>query len=114
MVLASIHYFYQGKLGSTISTDEGYLAMRMCALNVIAQIESKVGFEKIMGLNHFDAYYQSSEGWDESPVIVNGASDLFKELLGDAGTHSRSILGVNNLPRNFCVGISATFTIHNS
>lgn len=104
-------FLFQGRLGNEISTEQGYKAMELCALNVLAQIESKVGFESIVGLNHIDAYFQSSENWDESPMVVNGASDLFVKVLGEKGRHSRSILGVEKLPRNFSVGLTASFTI---
>ena len=104
---------YRGRLGDKLSTQEGYKAMKLCALNVIAQIEAKIGFENIIGLNHIDTYYQSSEYWDDSPIVVNGASDLFVSLLEEKGKHSRAIFGVQNLPRNFSVGLTATFTIKN-
>ena len=104
-------YLYQGRLGNELTTKEGYKAMELCALNVIAQIEAKIGFDNVIGLNHIDAYYQSSENWDDSPTVVNGASDLFMNILGEKGQHSRSIFGVQNLPRNFSVGLTTTFTL---
>ena len=104
-------YLYQGRLGNDISTEQGYQAMELCALNVLAQIDKKVGFEKIVGLNHMDAYFQSGEDWDESPKVVNGASDLFVKVLEEKGKHSRAIFGVEKLPRNFSVGLTASFTI---
>lgn len=104
-------FLHQGRLGDTISTDEGYKAMEMCALNVLAQINAKVGFENIVGLNHVDIYFQSGENWDDSPVVANGASDTFVAVLGEKGQHSRAIFGVDKLPRNFCVGLAATATI---
>ncbi|MBL1233230.1 MAG: RidA family protein [Vicingaceae bacterium] len=104
-------FLYQGKLGEEISTDEGYKAMEICALNVLSQINKKIGFDKIVGLNHIDAYFQSGEKWDDSPKVVNGASDLFINVLEKRGEHSRAIFGVHKLPRNFCVGLTASFTI---
>jgi len=104
-------FLYQGRLGDEISTEQGYKAMELCALNVLAQVESKIGFHKIIGLNHFDAYFQSAENWDESPNVVNGASNLFVKVLNEKCQHSRAIFGVHKLPRNFCVGLTATFTI---
>ncbi len=104
-------YKYQGRLGNEISTDDGYKAMELCALNVLAQVDKKVGFKNIVGLNHIDAYFQSGKDWDESPKVVNGASDLFVTILEDRGKHSRAIFGVEKLPRNFSVGLTATFTI---
>ncbi|SDW47153.1 Enamine deaminase RidA, house cleaning of reactive enamine intermediates, YjgF/YER057c/UK114 family [Lutibacter oricola] len=106
-------YFYQGRLGNEIGTEQGYIAMELCALNVLAQVENKIGFDKIVGLNHFDAYFQSEENWDDSPIVVNGASDLFVKVLEEKGEHSRAIFGVEKLPRNFSAGLTATFTIKN-
>ncbi len=105
------NFLYQGRLGDEISTEQGYKAMELCALNVLAQIDQKVGFDHIIGLNHIDAYFQSGNNWDESPNVVNGASDLFVKVLEEKGQHSRAIFGVEKLPRNFSVGITTSFTI---
>lgn len=104
-------YLYQGTLGNDITTEQGYAAMEICALNVLSQIENKIGFKNVLGLNHIDAHYVSAGSWDEAPKVVNGASDLFVEALEEKGFHSRSIYGVHNLPRNFCVGLTASFTL---
>jgi len=104
-------YVYQGQLGNEISTNDGVKAMELCALNVLAQIHDKVGFEKIIGLNHIDAYYQSDAQWDDAPKVVDGASQIFTKILGELGAHSRAIFGVAKLPRNFSVGLTTTFTI---
>ena len=104
-------YLYRGRLGNEVDTGAGTKAMELCGLNVLAQINEKVGFEKIEGLNHIDVYFQSAENWDDSPIIANGASDLFVKILEDRGTHSRAIFGVHKLPRNFCVGLTASFTL---
>ncbi|TYA84244.1 RidA family protein [Seonamhaeicola marinus] len=102
---------YQGRLGNEISTEEGFKAMELCALNVLAQVDNKIEFKNIIGLNHIDAYFQSGDHWDDSPIVVNGASELFVNVLGDKGKHSRAIFGVEKLPRNFSVGLTASFTI---
>lgn len=104
-------YHYQGRLGNELTTEEGYKAMELCALNVLAQVNKKIGFDKIVGLNHMDAYFQSGQDWDDSPIVANGASDLFVKVLEEKGKHTRAIFGVEKLPRNFCVGITASFTI---
>ncbi len=104
-------YHYQGKLGEDVTTDEGYKAMQLCALNLLAQIKKYIGWEKLLGFNHLDAYYQAAEDWDEGPIVVNGASDLLTEVLAEKGKHSRAIFGVAHLPRNFAVGLTATLTL---
>ncbi len=80
-------------------------------MNVLAHIEKSIGFDKLIGLNHLDAYFQADKEWDESPKIVDGASDLFVNVLGDKGLHSRAIFGVEKLPRNFSVGLTCSLTI---
>jgi len=102
---------YQGRLGNEVSSKEGFKAMELCALNVLAQVDKKIGFDKIIGLNHIDAYFQSGTDWDDSPNVVNGASDLFVKVLEEKGKHSRAIFGVEKLPRNFSVGLTTSFTI---
>jgi len=102
---------YQGRLGNEISSKDGFKAMELCALNVLAQVNEKIGFDKVIGLNHIDAYFQSGADWDDSPNVVDGASDLFVKVLEEKGKHSRAIFGVEKLPRNFSVGLTATFTI---
>jgi enamine deaminase RidA (YjgF/YER057c/UK114 family) len=104
-------FLYKGRLGQELNTGEGYKAAELSALNVLAQIKEFVGFENLVGLNHMDAYFQASGDWDESPVVVNGASDLFVKVLGEKGVHSRSIFGVDHLPKNFSVGICCSFTL---
>lgn len=104
-------YLYQGRLGDTVTTEAGYVAAAMCAANVLAQVHKYVGFDKVAGLNHADIYYQAADGWDDGPVVANGASDLFVNVLGDKGIHTRAIFGVDKLPRNFSVGITCSFSL---
>jgi len=105
------NWMYKGRFGVELTTEEGYKAMQLCALNVLAHIHKSIGFDNIVGMNHLDAYYQAVDGWDESPKVVDGASDLFVNVLGDRGKHSRAIFGVDSLPRNFSAGITCSLTI---
>lgn len=102
---------FKGLLGADVSTQEGLQAARKAAMNVISQINRFVGFENVEGLNHFDMYYLSTSDWDEAPMVANSASDLFVNALRSKGIHTRAIFGVHALPRNFCVGITASFTL---
>ena len=105
------NWIYKGRLGKELTTEDGYKAMELCALNVLAHIDNSIGADNIIGLNHLDAYYQVHGDWDDAPVIVDGASDLFVKVLGEKGTHSRAIFGVDKLPRNFSVGLTCSITI---
>lgn len=102
---------YAGKLGKEVTTIEGYQAARIAAMNILGQIEKHLGFEKIEGLNHLDIYYAADGEWNESPTIADGASDLFLEVLGDKGRHTRALFGVERLPGFACVGVTGAFTV---
>lgn len=104
-------FLHLGRLGAELTTEEGSKAMQLCAFNVLVQVNKHVGIQNIEGLNHIDACYQAAKEWDEAPLVLNGASDLFTSVLGDKGQHSRSLFGVDKLPRNFSVGLTSTFTI---
>jgi enamine deaminase RidA (YjgF/YER057c/UK114 family) len=104
-------FHYIGKLGKEVTTEEGYLAARMAAINVLGQIDKFVGLENIEGLNHADIYYRATEEWDEGPRVADGASDLFLNVLGNLGQHTRAIFGVEKLPRGFCMAITTSFTL---
>ena len=106
------NWIYKGRLGKELTTDDGYKAMQLCALNVLAHIVKSIGFAHLIGLNHIDAYYQAAYDWDDAPKVVDGASDLFVKVLGDKGKHSRAIFGVDRLPRNFSVGLTCSMTIN--
>lgn len=102
---------FTGKLGGNITTIEGYQAARIAAMNVLGQIDKHLGFDKINGLNHLDIYYVAAGDWNEAPTAADGASDLFLEILGDAGKHTRAIFGVERLPNSACIAVTASFTI---
>jgi len=102
---------HAGRLGVDVSNDQGYEAAGICARNIIGQIQKYIGFEKIEGLNHLDIYFQNGENWSGGPAVANGASDLFNQVLGDAGNHTRTIVGVHSLSRNSCIAITSSFTL---
>lgn len=104
-------HLFKGRLGAEFTTAQGHDAFRLCALNVLSQLDHKVGLHRLLGMNHMDAHYRSASGWDEAPKAVNGASDLFVDVLGEKGVHTRALFGVQELPRQFAVGITTSFTL---
>lgn len=104
-------FFFLGRLGNEVTTEQGYEAAKMAATNVLLQIDKFVGYDRIVGLNHADIYYQVSGTWDEGPRVANGASDLFLQVLGDRGQHTRAIFGVDRLPKNHSIALTTSFTI---
>lgn len=102
---------FRGRLGPELTTPDGYGAAELCALKVLAQIDRFVGFEHVLGLNRIEAYLLTAADWDDFPQVVDGASRLFLEALGEAGRHARSLIGVEHLPLNAPVELTATFTL---
>lgn len=106
-------YKYTGSLGGNLNTTDGYKAARLCAVNILKQVTHHVKEENLVGLNHLEILYQCTKDWDEGPKIADGASELFLQLMGKKGRHTRSIWAVNKLPGNFVTGVVASFTLKN-
>jgi enamine deaminase RidA (YjgF/YER057c/UK114 family) len=104
-------FYYVGRLGGDLTTEDGYQAAKIAATNVLLQLDKFVGYDRLVGMNHADIYYQVHEDWDEGPRVADGASDLFLSVLGDRGLHTRAIIGVERLPRGFSVALVTSFTI---
>jgi enamine deaminase RidA (YjgF/YER057c/UK114 family) len=103
---------WAGRLGVELDTEAGYAAAQLCALNVLAQLDRAVGFERLVGLGRFEAYLQASDGWNAYPRVLDGASELFLAALGaEVGTHARVPLGVAHLPNNAPVALAVTAVV---
>jgi enamine deaminase RidA (YjgF/YER057c/UK114 family) len=98
-----------GTVGLNRTVDEGYVAARACALTQLAVLKQHLGsFDAIKQIISVNGYVNAVQGFDDSPKVINGASDLFVELLGDAGRHVRAAIGVSALPRNALVELQMT------
>lgn len=97
---------YKGKLGKDLAVEEGYRAARICALNALSAIRDVVGsLDNIEQIVKVVGFVNSAEGFTEQPKVINGASDLLKEIFGAAGQHARSAVGVNELPLDTAVEV---------
>ena len=95
---------YAGHVGSELTDGEGYQAARLCALNALAQIKAEFGsFDPLEMLVRVEGHVNSAPGWTGHPQVLNGASDLFAEVLGERAGHARTALGHNELPLNAAV-----------
>ncbi len=92
---------YQGQVGSDLSISEGYRAAELAAVNVLAQIKKKLGtFDRLVKIVRVDGHISSSDDFIEQPKVLDGASDLFKKVLGDKSGHARTVFGHPRLPKN--------------
>jgi len=103
---------WQGQLGDARSIDEGYAAARLCALNVLGILRRAVGsLDAVHQMLHMGGYVNAVSGFDSSPLVINGASDLFVEVFGEAGRHARAAIAVAGLPKNATVEIQTIFEL---
>ncbi|MBC2607869.1 RidA family protein [Pelagicoccus albus] len=97
---------HEGQVGSDQTIESGYEAAKVCALNALAAIKGAVGdFDKLREIVYMSGYVNAVSGFDSSPLVINGASDLFIELLGEKGMHARAAVAVAGLPKNATVEI---------
>ena len=103
---------HSGQVGGERSVDEGYAAARVCALNSLAAVKAALGsLDRVKEFLYVGGYVSAVAGFDRSPQVVNGASDLFVSLYGEAGKHARAAVAVAGLPRNATVEIQVTVAV---
>ena len=93
-----------GKLGADLSVEQGYEAARWCALNLLARMKAELGdLDRVTRVLKVVGMVNSSPDFEEQARVIDGASDLFVDLFGEAGRHSRSAPGMAVLPGNTAV-----------
>jgi enamine deaminase RidA (YjgF/YER057c/UK114 family) len=95
-----------GTVGLDRTVADGYSAARACALTQLAVLKRELGsLDRIAEILSLNGYVNAVPGFEDSPAVINGASDLLVQLLGDAGKHVRAAVGVSALPRNAIVEV---------
>ena len=102
-----------GKLGAEVSNEAGIAAARLCALNVLAQVQAAVGdLERgVVQCVRLGGFINAVPSFSGLAPIMNGASDLMVAVLGDRGRHARSTVGVAELPLDAAVEVEAMFEV---
>ncbi len=100
-----------GKVGAEVSPEDANGYARIAALNVLAAAHAAVGLNSIVRLVKVVGFVNSAPGFTGQPGVINGASDLFVAVLGEAGRHARSAVGVSELPLGTPVEVEAIFEI---
>ncbi len=101
-----------GTVGLDRSVADGYNAARACALTQLAVLKRDLGsLDAVAEVISVNGYVNSVSGFEESPAVINGASDLLVAVFGEAGKHVRAAVGVSALPRNAIVEIQMTVRI---
>ena len=103
---------HTGKLGVEVSSKAGQAAARLCAINILAQAKAALGdLDRISRCVRLGGFVNAAPGFANLAGVINGASDLMVDVLGDKGRHARSTVGVAELPLDCAVEIEALFEI---
>lgn len=103
---------HKGKLGAEVNAEAGYAAARLCAINLLAQAKTALGdLDKITRCVRLGGFINAKPDYAGLPAVMNGASDLMVAVLGDAGRHARTTIGVAELPLDASVEVEAIFEV---
>ncbi len=104
---------FLGRLGETLSVEEGYQAARLCGLNILAQLKAACDgdLDRVVRCVKLGGFVNSTPDFTDQPKVVNGASDLMVEVLGDKGRHARFAVAAPSLPLGVSVEVDAVFEI---
>jgi len=101
-----------GRLGSTVSVEEGTEAATVCALNALAVLEAELGsLDRVERVLTVTGYVASDPDFHRQPEVVDGASSVLYQVFGESGRHTRSAVGVAALPRGGAVEIEVTVAL---
>ncbi len=103
----------KGKLGKDLKTEDGYLAAKRCALNILAQAKKACNddLSQIKSCVKLTGFVNSTDDFIEQPKVINGASDIIASIFGDIGMHTRAAVSTNSLPLGVAVEVDAIFEL---
>jgi len=104
---------FVGKLGRDYGIEEGRQAARLCALNVIAHLRTALDgdLDRVARCVRIAGFVNSTPEFTAQSQVMNGASDLFVEVCGEAGRHARLAIGVSALPYDVAVEVEGVFEV---
>jgi enamine deaminase RidA (YjgF/YER057c/UK114 family) len=101
-----------GKVGDTVTADEAYEHALLVGLNLLSVLHVELGdLSRVKRIVKLLGMVNATSDFTDHPRVINGCSDLFVDVFGDAGRHSRSAVGVGSLPGNITVEIEAIVAI---
>ena len=104
---------HKGKLGASVSNEQGAAAAKLCAVNVLAQAKAALGgdLQRIRRCVRLGGFINCVPDFAALAAVMNGASDLMVAALGESGRHARTTIGVAQLPLDCAVEVDAIFEI---
>ncbi len=101
----------KGRLGETLSIEEGQKAARLCALHLLAQIKAACGLERLQRVVKLGGFINVHPDFTDIPLVMNGCSQVMIDVFGEAGRHARSAVGCSGLPLGAAVEVDGIFEI---
>ena len=113
MTAAGLDTLIKGRVGVDLDIAAGAAAARLCAINLLAQVKSACGgdLDRLVRVVKLTGFVNAPPEFGDQPNVVNGASDLLVEVLGDKGRHSRSAVSAGGLPFGCAVEVEGIFQI---
>ena len=104
---------HMGRVGEDLSAEDGAAAAQACALNILAQVNDAVDgdWSKVVRCVKLGGFVNCTPDFTDQPLVINGASNLIGEVMGDAGKHARFAVGAPSLPLGVAVEIDAIFEL---
>ena len=103
----------RGKVGGDLSVEQGREAARMTGLSILATMQAELGdLDRIARIVRVLGMVNVASGFDRTPTVIDGCSDLLVEVFGEAGRHARSAVGLAELPFGIAVEVELTARLH--
>ena len=102
----------RGRIGDDLDIAAGQKAARFCGLNLLAQAKAALGsLDRLRGVVRLNGFVNAVPEFVDHPKVLNGASELMTQVLGDAGRHTRVAVGAGSLPLGAAVEVDAVFEV---
>jgi enamine deaminase RidA (YjgF/YER057c/UK114 family) len=106
-------HMVRGKVGGDLTLEQGRAAARMTALSILATLQAELGnLDRIQRIIKVFGMVNVAPGFVQTPAVLDGCSDLLVEVFGDAGRHTRSAVGLAELPVGIAVEIELIARLH--
>ena len=104
--------FAKGVVGKDLDLETAQMHAQRCGLAILSALKAEIGdLNRVQQLIKITGFVNCTNDFTKQPLVINGCSDLMKEVFGDKGIHARAAVGVNSLPLGFSVEIEAIFKI---
>ena len=105
--------FAKGVVGKDLDLETAQIHAQRCGLAILSALKAEIGdLNRVQQLIKITGFVNCTNDFTKQPLVINGCSDLMKEVFGDRGVHARAAVGVNSLPLGFSVEIEAIFKIN--